>query len=92
MTLIRRFFSGPSLMQAVLAAARHYEVDPEDLVYEAIDKKHGFLKTPRGVVIEVDPDQPTKVAAPESAAPPAPEDSAPAGRRRRTRRFIAWRR
>jgi spoIIIJ-associated protein len=82
MTLIRRFFSGPSLMQAVLAAARHHEVDPENLAYEVIDKKHGFLKTPRGVVIEVDPERPTGATqqapeAPAEAAPERPVEPAP---------------
>ena len=77
MTLIRRFFSGPSLTQAILAAARHHGVEPDSLVYEVIDKKHGFVKTPRGVVIEVDPERPTASAA---AGPPEPatDDREPA--------------
>jgi spoIIIJ-associated protein len=77
MTVTRRFFSAPSLTQALLAAARHHKVDPDDVAYEVIDKKHGFLKTPRGVVIEVDPEAPTRPRTEEpktEARPPvAPE-------------------
>jgi spoIIIJ-associated protein len=78
MTPPRRFFSAPSLTQALLTAARHYEVEPEALAYEMVDKKHGFLKKPRGVVIEIDPDRPTRAAAPAArstaaASPPTTE-------------------
>lgn len=63
----RRFFSASSLTLAVAAAARWYGVDPERLAYRLRDKRHGFVKSPRGVVIEVDP------AAPERAAGAGPE-------------------
>ncbi|MEM1202029.1 MAG: R3H domain-containing nucleic acid-binding protein [Acidobacteriota bacterium] len=50
----RQFFSGKSLEQAVMAAARHFGVEPEQVAYKARDKKHGFLSARRRVVIEVD--------------------------------------
>ena len=67
----RQFFSGNTVEQAVLAAARHYGLDPSRVAYRLRDKKHGFLNIRRRVVIEVDP------AAPELAegtvAPPEAE-------------------
>ena len=54
----RQFFSGNTLEQAVLAAARHYDLDPERVAYKLRDKKHGFLNIRRRVVIEVDPSAP----------------------------------
>lgn len=68
MTLTRRFFSATTLTRALLAAARHHQVNPDDLAYREIEKKHGFLKTPRGVVIDVDPENPTGGPVTESAA------------------------
>ncbi|MDA8015891.1 MAG: hypothetical protein MPN21_00470 [Thermoanaerobaculia bacterium] len=58
----RQFFSGNSIEQAVMAAARHYGVDPERIAYTTRDKKHGFLNIRRRVVIEVDPDRPEVTA------------------------------
>lgn len=54
----RQFFSGNSIEQAVMAAARHYGVEPEKIAYSTRDKKHGFLNIRRRVVIEVDPEKP----------------------------------
>lgn len=54
----RRFFSGNSLEQAVMSAARHFEIEPERLAYTNRDKKRGFVNRRRRVVIEVDPDRP----------------------------------
>ena len=54
----RQFFSGNTLEQAVLAAARHYGLDPSRVAYSVRDKKHGFLNIRRNVVIEVDPSEP----------------------------------
>lgn len=56
----RRFFSGSSLAQAVLAAARYHSLDPSSVAYSVRRKKHGFLNVRRGVVIEVDPAYPEK--------------------------------
>lgn len=76
----RQFFSGNSMEQAVLLAARHFGVEPERVAYTLRDKKHGFLKVRRRVVIEVDPaspelppDAPSRGLEPERepAAPPA---------------------
>lgn len=58
----RQFFSGNTLEQAVLAAARHHDLDPDQVAYKLRDKKHGFVNIRRRVVIEVDP------AAPEQSA------------------------
>lgn len=69
----RRFFSGTTVEQAVLAAARHFEIDPERVAYAQRDKRHGFLKIRRRVVIEVDPQEPEK----KEVAPTAPADRGP---------------
>lgn len=73
----RRFFSGDTLQQALVQAANHFNLNPEEVAYQSIEKRHGFLKARRRVVIEVDPDSPRRppgqAAAPAPAAPPAPE-------------------
>jgi spoIIIJ-associated protein len=72
----RRFFSGDTLEQAVMQAARHFQIDPDDLAYQKVEKRHGFLKVRRGVVIDVDPDNPRRVAGPEHVVPGLPEEAA----------------
>lgn len=69
----RRFFSGDSLEAALLRAASHHQLTADELAYEVVEKKHGFLRARRGVVIEVDPDSPRREAAPETPpeSPPA---------------------
>jgi spoIIIJ-associated protein len=67
----RRFFSGDSLQQALVQAANHFKLDPEEIAYRSIEKKHGFLKVRRKVVIEVNPDAPKK----DRSAPPPPPPS-----------------
>jgi len=64
MTTKRQFYSGATLEQAVLAAARVFELAPEEVAYTVRDKKHGFLKVRRRIVIEVDPDSPRRDRAP----------------------------
>ena len=54
----RQFFSGNTLEQAILAAARHHGLDPERVAYTQREKKHGFVNIRRRVVIEVDPGAP----------------------------------
>lgn len=54
----RQFFSGNSIEQAIMAAARHHGIEPETVAYTSRDKKHGFLNIRRRVVIEVDPENP----------------------------------
>ena len=56
--MARQFFSGNTLDQALLAAARHYGLEPDRVAYSLRDKKHGFLNNRRKVVIEVDPSAP----------------------------------
>lgn len=48
------FFSGKNLQQAVLAAARHFNVDPEQLAYRDRTRTTGIVKSAKAV-IEVDP-------------------------------------
>ncbi len=76
----RKFFSGASLDQAVLAAARHHGLDPSQVAYTHRDKKHGFLNVRRKFVIEVDPASPERSADQEEAAKatPAPAHRQPA--------------
>lgn len=71
----RQFFSGNTVEQAILAAARHHGLDPSRVAYKLRDKKHGFLNIRRRVVIEVDP------AAPEQAEDlqPPPSEEAESG-------------
>ncbi len=59
----RRFFWGNSLPQALMSAARYHRIAPEEVAYKVRDKRHGFVRHPRRVVIEVDP------VAPRSASP-----------------------
>jgi len=81
----RRFFWGNSLAQAVMSAARYHRIDPEGLAYRIHEKRHGFVKHPRAIVIEVDPHQPRRVggapaaplAPPAAPAPPTPRVAAP---------------
>lgn len=73
----RRYFSGDTLQQALVQAANYFHLTPEEIAYKSLEKKHGFLKTRRKVVIEVDPDSPrreTPVAVPRAvrATPPPP--------------------
>jgi spoIIIJ-associated protein len=75
----RRFFSGDSLQQALIQAANHFHLPPEEIAYNSIEKKHGFIRVRRKVVIEVNPDAPRKEkgAAPTPAAPIPPATPAP---------------
>jgi len=69
----RRFFSGDTLQQAVIQAANYFNLDPSYVAYRSLEKRHGFLKTRRKVVIEVDPDNPRREA-------PVPLPMTPGGR------------
>lgn len=64
----RKFFSGNSIRQAVVAAASHFEMPPEEVAYREVDKKHGFLKMRKKVIIEVNADDP-RTAPKETPAP-----------------------
>lgn len=74
----RRFFSGATLAQALMSAARHHHIAPEEVAFRERDRKHGFTHRLRGVVIEVDPAAPRR-PAPAAATPaaPAPRPDAP---------------
>ena len=61
----RKFFSGTTLEQAVLAAARHYAIDPERVAYTTRDKRHGFVNVRKKFVIEVDPNAPLRAKGDE---------------------------
>jgi spoIIIJ-associated protein len=56
----REFFTGNSLEQAVLTAAQHYGLEPDDLSYERVERRYGFLRQRRNVVIKVDPKNPKR--------------------------------
>ncbi|HET9209381.1 MAG TPA: R3H domain-containing nucleic acid-binding protein [Thermoanaerobaculia bacterium] len=76
----RRFFSGDTLQQALVQAANYFNLDPSYVAYRSLEKRHGFLKTRRKVVIEVDPDNPRRdspAPIPETgrALPPPPPSS-----------------
>jgi spoIIIJ-associated protein len=63
----RRFFSGNTIEQAVMKAARHFDVKADELDYRPIEKKHGFLRIRRSAVIEVNPAAPTQALSDEEA-------------------------
>ena len=50
----KRFFADDSLELAILSAAREFEVEPKELAYTKIEKKTGFQKGRKRVVILVD--------------------------------------
>lgn len=82
----RRIFWGKTLAQAVAKAARHHGVAPELLDWRRHEKRHGFVRHPRAVLVEVDPEAPTKsgsagVAAASAAASAPTVSSAPANSR-----------
>jgi spoIIIJ-associated protein len=68
----RRYFSGNTLDQALMQAASHFGVRPDELAYKQLEKKHGFLRKRRGVIIEVDPEGPVSPAG-EISEPAAQE-------------------
>lgn len=67
--MTRRFFSGNTLEQTVMTAARHFGVDPDELAYRQIEKRHGFLRTRKAVMIAVDPENPRRQSETAAAAP-----------------------
>jgi spoIIIJ-associated protein len=74
----RRFFSGDTLQQALIQAANHFHISPEEISYRSIEKRHGFLKTRRKVLIEVDPEAPRRDRSAPPPAPARPVAAAPA--------------
>lgn len=60
MSPAKKFFSGNTLEQAVLQAARHFQLEPERVAFEQVERRHGFLKVRRRVVIGVDPEAPER--------------------------------
>jgi predicted RNA-binding protein Jag len=77
----RRFFSGDTLQQALVQAANHFHLQPEEIEYVQVEKRHGFTKVRRKVVIDVNPDSPKRVApAPVARAAVAAEAPRGAGR------------
>jgi spoIIIJ-associated protein len=71
----RRFFSGPTLEAALVSAASEYGIPPEQVNYRVLEKRHGFLKVRRNVVIEVDPETAVKSEAPATAQTAPGRDS-----------------
>jgi spoIIIJ-associated protein len=71
----RKYFSANTVEQAVLQAARHYQILPENLAYEQIEKRHGFVRNRKRVLIRVDPAAPSRAAG--ASPSPAPTASAP---------------
>lgn len=63
MSPAKKFFSGNTLEQALLQAARHFQLEPEQVAYDQVERRHGFLKVRRRVVIGVDPSAPERSEA-----------------------------
>ncbi len=66
----RMFFSGDTEAQAVLAAANHFGVSPEQVVFDRMEKRHGFVRR-RRLVIRVDSTR-TVGPTPEPTSGPEP--------------------
>lgn len=81
-----KYFFADTLEQAVMQAARHYEIHPDEVAYSRVEKRHGFLRLRRRVVIEVDPDQPRRPPSREpdhTLTSSLPETQSKRGRRKR---------
>ncbi len=68
------FFSGETEARAVLAAANHFGVSTDLVVFDRVEKRHGFVKR-RRVVIRVDPQE----VGPRSEALEATEEATDSG-------------
>jgi spoIIIJ-associated protein len=84
----RRIFWGHSLAQALARASRYHGLPVDRLAYRIHEKRHGFVKHPRAVLVEVDPERPelpvraiSPATPPPSAAPPRPSTAVAAERR-----------
>ncbi len=73
----RLFFTGNTLDQAVLTAASHYDLEPDELAYERVERRTGFLRGRKRVVIRVDSSRPHRSIAPQTNSPSAGEVSEP---------------
>lgn len=73
----RKYFSGKTLNNALLQAARHHGLRPEEVAYRQIEKRHGFLKARKGVLLEVDPDSPRLDPGSEAPIVSEPTSSEP---------------
>jgi hypothetical protein len=74
----RRIFWGHTLGQALARAARHYALPAERLAYRVHEKRHGFVRHPRAVLVEVDPGSPELLTAGAGTSAPAAPPPAPA--------------
>jgi len=74
----RTLFSGGSLQQAILAAARHFGLEAEDVAYQVRDQRQGIVRGRQRIVIEVDSAAPRVVARPPVTLPPPPPGVPPA--------------
>ena len=70
----RLFFTGNSLEQAVIAAASHYEIDPDEVAYERMERRTGLLRGRRRIVIRVDSSNPRRAAASQDPSLPPVEE------------------
>lgn len=68
----KKFFSGDTVEQAVLSAARYFQLDPEAIAFEPVERRHGFLRVRRRSVISVDPERPAR----EETMPSGPSGGA----------------
>jgi predicted RNA-binding protein Jag len=73
----RRFFSGDTLQQALVQAANHFHLQPEEVAFQPVEKRHGFIKVRRKVLIEVDPEAPKRAAGSTAGAEVAPSAGQP---------------
>lgn len=87
----RRFFSGDSITQAINQAAQHFKLMPDEIDYKLVEKRHGFLKVRRKVVIEVSESSPRKAEAVDQAQQPIePSAAAPEAPSHQEQESQAW--
>src|SRR5947199_4625519 len=68
----KRYFSGDTLRQALVQATNNFNLDPNGIAYRPIEKRHGFIKNRKKVLIEVDSEAPRRTAGSPPPSPPPP--------------------
>lgn len=77
-------FSGNSLQQAVLAAARHFHLDADEVSFRVREQRQGIVRGRQRVVIEVDPSAPRAIPQATAVVPAAAVASPSPARARET--------
>lgn len=49
-----------------MRAARYYELSPDEIAFDLVGKRHGFVKRRRRVILRVDPEDPRRTQRPDA--------------------------